>query len=155
VIDVAEIWVALALLQNGEGPRLLEIDLAPRVEQACREVKKLEAVGLELEWGTTTGAPQIATMPSSADGKQFYIAWLKDRYAYNISRLNEAYGLDSTSFTDLTENNFLTVDRSRPKVVQDDRDFLTDLAATIKQRVDEMFQRCAPGVKTAWKRNRT
>jgi hypothetical protein len=155
VIDLAEIWVVLSLLAPGEGPRVLEIDLVPRIEKSCKLVLQQGAQGVELEWGDTTGAVQFASLPSSTDGKQFYIAWLKDRYAYNIARLNEAYGLEATSFTDLTENDFRQVDRKRPAVAEDDRLFLADLAATIQQRVEAIIQSCAPGRKTAWKRSRT
>lgn len=155
VIDFAEIWIALSLLVPGEGARVLEIDLTPRIEAACKQVLQRDAQGLELEWGDVTGAAKLATLPSSAEGKQFYIAWLKDRYAYNITRLNEAYGLESTSFTDLTENDFRQVDRKRPAVAEDDRLFLLDLAETVKQKLDAIFQSCAPGRKTAWKRSRT
>ena len=155
MIDLAEIWFVFTLLAPSEGARVMEIDFSPRVERACGEVKSRRADGIELDWGATTGAAQIATMSSASDGKQFYIAWLKDRYAYNISRLNEAYGLESTSFTDLTENDFSKVDRTRAAVKEDDRLFLIDLSATIKQKVDELFQRCSPSAKTAWKRNRT
>jgi hypothetical protein len=155
VIDLAEIWVALTLLAPGEGPRVLEIDLAPRVEKSCKLIQQQGAQGLELEWGDTTGSVQLASLPSSTDGKQFYIAWLKDRYAYNIARLNTAYGLEATSFTDLTESDFSKVDRKRPAVAEDDRLFLAELAAIIQQKVDVLLQSCAAGRKTAWKRSRT
>ncbi len=155
MIDLAEIWITVTLLLPGESPRVLDLDLGGRIRAACAAVKQQDAVGIELEWGQPTGAAEIATQPSSSDGKQFYIAWLKDRYNYNIAKLNEAYGLESTSFTDLTENDFRRVDRKRPAVAEDDKRFLEDLAAAVKQKVDDLFQACAPSRKTAWKRSRT
>lgn len=155
MIDLAEIWLVFTILSPGEGARVLDLDLAPKVKQACTETRRQDAAGLELEWGETPGAALLATQASSTDGKQFYVAWLKDRYNYNIAKLNQAYGLEAISFTDLTESDFKQVDRQRPAVVEDDRLFLIDLAATLKQRIDEMFQACAPGRKTAWKRKRT
>lgn len=159
VIDFAEIWVLLTILSPGEAPRVLEPDFTPklrlRVERACVAVRERPAAGAELEWGDGAGAAALGTLPSGSEGKQFYIAWLKDRYGYNIARINEAYGTEATSFSDLSENNFSRVDRARPAVAEDDKLFLADLEEMLKQKVDEMFQACSPGMKTAWKRNRT
>ena len=44
---------------------------------------------------------------------------------------------------------------TRTAFTADDKAFLTDLEESFKQKVDEMFQSCAPGRKTAWKRSRT
>ncbi len=157
--DFAEIWIVLTLLNPGEGPRVLEPEtetsLRSRVGHACEKVKAEGAVGAELEMGQETGALQLATLASASEGKQFYIGWLKDRYGYNIAKINEAYGLDMTSFSDLSESDFRQVDRKRKAVVEDDRLFLADLESMLKQKVDEMFQACAAGLKTAWKRKRT
>lgn len=105
--------------------------------------------------GDPTGAAELSTLNSASEGKQFYIGWLKDRYGYNIAKINEAYGLEMTSFSDLSESDFKKVDRTRKAVAEDDRLFLADLEVTLQQKVDEMFQACAAGLKTAWKRNRT
>lgn len=157
--DFAEIWIVLTLLNPGEGPRVLEPDidaaLRLRVGRACTRVKGEGAVGAELAMGQETGAQQLATQASASEGKQFYIAWLKDRYGYNIAKINEAYGLEMTSFSDLSESDFRQVDRKRKAVDEDDRLFLADLESMLKLKVDEMFQACAAGLKTAWKRNRT
>lgn len=157
--DLAEIWIVLTLLNPGEGPRVLEPEIEAalrlRVGRACEKAKADGAVGVELVMGQPAGAPQLATQASATDGKQFYIAWLKDRYGYQIAKINEAYGLEMTSFSDLSESDFQNVDRKRKAVAEDDRLFLADLEVTLKQKVDLMFQACAPGLKTAWKRNRT
>ena len=159
VIDLAEIWVLLTILNPGEAPRVLEPDFTPklrlRVERACAAVQERAAAGAELEWGDSAGAAALGTLPSGSEGKQFYIAWLKDRYGYNIARLNEAYGTEATSFSDLSENDFSKVDRRRAAVAADDKLFLSDLEVMLKQKTDELFQACAPGARTAWKRNRT
>ena len=123
------------------------------MERSCTLLRG--AVGVEIEWGDAAGASAIGTMASSSEGKQFYISWLKDRYRYNIAHINEAYGTEATSFSDLSENDFQKVDRRRPKVAEDDKLFLVDLEAMLKQKVDEMFQTCSPVPKTAWKRKRT
>lgn len=159
MIDLADIFVLLTILNPGDAPQLLEADFAPKlrakVDRSCTLVRQRAATGVELEWGDGAGAAAIATLPSSSEGKQFYIGWLKDRYRYNIAKINEAYGTESTSFSDLSENNFSKVDRSRPAVAEDDKLFLSDLEGMLKQKVDELFQACSPVPKTAWKRNRT
>jgi hypothetical protein len=159
VTDFAEIWIVLTLLNPGEGSRVLEPELDAslrlRVGRACEKVKLEGATGAELVMGQETGARHLAMQNSATEGKQFYIAWLKDRYGYNIAKINEAYGLEMTSFSDLSESDFRQVDRKRKAVAEDDRLFLLDLESMLKQKVDEMFQACAAGFKTAWKRNRT
>jgi hypothetical protein len=75
---------------------------------------------------------------------------LKDRYAYNIARLNEAYGLEAAAFTDLVESDFRTLDRSRSAVKQDDADFAKVLEETVAQRVAGLLESCAAGVKLRW-----
>jgi len=159
VIDFAEIWIAFALIGTADPARVLEIDflegLELRLRSACKATVDRNAEGLELEWGGKTGATELARLSSAAEGKQFYVSWLKDRYSYNIARLNEAYGIESTSFSDLAESDFRNVDRTRVAVREDDRLFLEYLASTMQQKVLEKFQSCAPGRKVAWKRNRT
>jgi hypothetical protein len=43
----------------------------------------------------------IRRLPDEAPGKQQYVEFLKETYGYNIDRLNAAYGLEASSFTDL------------------------------------------------------
>lgn len=159
MIDLADILVVLTILNPGDSPRVLEADFAPKlqvkVDRSCTLVRERAAVAVELEWGDGAGAAAIATLPSSSEGKQFYIAWLKDRYRYNIAKINESYGTEATSFSDLSENDFRKIDRSRPAVAEDDKLFLSDLEEMLKQKVDKLFQACSPAPKTAWKRNRT
>ncbi len=153
--DFAELWVALTLLLPGESPRLLETEvqqsLARKVDQACNAARQENADGFELSWGDPPSAAKMGAMPAASEGKQFYIGWLKDRYAYQISKLNAAYGLESTSFSDLESMDFKQVDRRRQAVIEDDQRFLNDLKGMIKQRMQEMLQACAPGRKLMWK----
>lgn len=153
--DFAELWVALTLLLPGESPRLLEPEaqqsLARKVDQACNTAKRENADGFELSWGDPPSAAKIGAMPAASEGKQFYIGWLKDRYGYQISKLNAAYGLESTSFSDLESMDFKQVDRRRQAVVEDDQRFLNDLKAMFEQKMKQKFQACAPGRKLVWK----
>ena len=159
MIDFAELWIVLRLLEPGEASRLLEEELAPKLKQrteaACSLARSQKADGLELDWGEVTGAAALARLGSATEGKQFYIAWLKDRYGYNIARLNAAYGLEFTSFSDLAESDFSKVDRSRKAVREDDKEFLVTLEQTMEQKLSDWLQACGSARKTAWKRSRT
>ena len=86
----------------------------------------------------------IRGLPAEADGKQAYIGFLKDRYEYTIARVNEAYGVDYSSFTDLTAFDFLSIERDRPVVMKDDEAFIQtmrDIAARIS---GEELTKCKP-----------
>ncbi len=158
MIDLAEIWLTLTLLDRAMAPRLLDADVQAsirlRVEASCAALSKSPETHLELIWGGEVSAASLATQPSASDSKQFYIAWLKDRYDYNIARLNAAYGLESTSFSDLAESDFRQLDRSRPAVRKDDAAFLEQISAMTIERVRSLVQPCAAGRKVAWKRSR-
>ncbi|MFN7541268.1 MAG: hypothetical protein ACK5TN_00495 [Acidobacteriota bacterium] len=157
MIDLAEIWLTLSLLDATTAPRLLDADVQAsvreRVERSCKALRQSPEAHLELVWGGEVSAALLAAQPSASDSKQFYVAWLKDRYDYNIARLNAAYGLDSTSFSDLAELDFRQLDRSRPAVREDDALFLNLIASMTLDRVRSLLQSCAAGRKVAWKRS--
>jgi hypothetical protein len=77
--------------------------------------------------------------------KQHYVGFLKERYAYSIERVNELYGIESTSFTDLLTDNFAELDSSRPAVVADDGDFLAELAGRLAESVALALRTAHPG----------
>jgi hypothetical protein len=69
----------------------------------------------------------IRRLPDEAPGKQQYVEYLKETYGYNIDRLNAAYGLEASSFTDLYSFDYRALDRSREAVRHDDTAFLRAL----------------------------
>lgn len=69
----------------------------------------------------------IRRLPDEAPGKQQYVEFLKETYGYNIDRLNAAYGLEASSFTDLYSFDYRALDRSREAVRRDDGAFLRAL----------------------------
>lgn len=107
---------------------------------------------MELRWGKDFAAGDLRRLASSHDWKQFYVNWLKVRYAYNIAKLNAAYGLESTSFTDLTESDFKTLDAKREALKKDDKDFWPDFEAYLVAQVRESCPASVTSV--AWKRSR-
>lgn len=86
----------------------------------------------------------IRGLPAEADGKQAYIGFLKDRYQYTIARVNEAYGIDYSSFTDLTAFDFLSIERDRPVVVKDDEAFIQTMRDIAVRISGEELTKCKP-----------
>ena len=66
----------------------------------------------------------VRQWPEEAPAKQQYVQFLKDLYGYNIARLNEAYGLNAGSFTELLTYDYRHLDTRRPAVRRDDEAFL-------------------------------
>jgi len=159
-----EVWVVLRLLSPGSQGTVLEdlflVALKPRAEAACMELKAktdggVKKAGVEIVWGTDPETPPSAEsmrgLESTSEGKQFYVLWLKDRYAYNIARLNEAYGLEAAAFTDLVESDFRSLDLKRSAVRADDADFAKILSDTAMQRAIQLVHACSGGAKLRWK----
>jgi hypothetical protein len=149
-----EVWISFRLLAAGaEGTVLEETFLSalrPRAAAVCQEWKAKKADGVSLVWGAKPSAETMRKLDSNSEGKQFYVLWLKDRYSYNIARLNEAYGLEAAAFTDLVESDFRTLDRSRSAVKKDDADFYQVLEETLTQKTAVLLETCAPGLKLRW-----
>lgn len=128
------------------------LSLLPSQEPACTAVPS-GTRSVELRWAKQFAVGELRALTSSHDWKQFYVNWLKVRYAYNIGKLNAAYGLESTSFTDLTESDFKALDTNREAVQKDDKDFWTDFEAYLVSQVKESCPASVTSV--AWKRSRT
>ena len=69
----------------------------------------------------------VRRMREEAPAKQQYVQFLKDLYGYSIGRLNEAYGLDAGSFTELLTYDYRRLDPQRQAVRRDDEAFLKTL----------------------------
>lgn len=89
----------------------------------------------------------IRGLVGGEDGKEIYVHFLKERYGYNIARVNEVYGREATSFTELLTDSFRDVDERRGKVVEDDAAFGEVLRAHWTEAADAGGRRCgAKGV---------
>jgi hypothetical protein len=83
--------------------------------------------GEEVEFRPAPARPwidAIRSLPAESPGRQQYVEFLKEKYAYNIESLNKAYGLTVSSFTELFSLDFRRLDKSRPAVIADDTAFL-------------------------------
>ncbi len=114
----------------------VQASIRAKVQEAC-EVVDTAAMGRE--W-----VDFARGLDSEADGKQAYVGFLKERYEYNIGRLNEAYGLDAQSFTELTSMNFKSLDRARKAVVEDDAQMLGMLREIVVRVSQEGLAQCKP-----------
>ncbi|MBL8240023.1 MAG: hypothetical protein JNM66_21560 [Bryobacterales bacterium] len=66
----------------------------------------------------------VRQMKEDAPAKQQYVQFLKELYGYNIGKLNEAYGLNAGSFTELLNYDYRRLELNRPAVERDDASFL-------------------------------
>ncbi len=83
----------------------------------------LACVCSRLELAARDWADYARRQPAESELRQNYVAFLKERYSYTIGRVNEAYGLEAASFTDLTAIDFRPLDRTRAAVADDDKEF--------------------------------
>jgi hypothetical protein len=125
---------ALSLSPVDVFSEAVQTSIRAKVQQACEAV---DTAAMGREWVDFTRG-----LDSEADGKQAYVGFLKERYEYNIGRLNEAYGLDAQSFTELTSMNFKSLDRTRKAVVEDDTAFLFSLREIVDRVSREAVSRC-------------
>jgi hypothetical protein len=100
----------------------------PEWAKAAKAFLRNEATA-EYTWTGATEAhlELIRRLPDEAPGKQQYVEFLKETYGYNIDRLNAAYGLQASSFTDLYSLDYRALDRGREAVRRDDAAFLRAL----------------------------
>jgi hypothetical protein len=115
---------ALAVISLTPWPDPFDDAFLRRVPRAAAE----EAVELRpapaREW-----VDAVRRMPENAPAKQQYVQFLKDTYGYNIGVLNDAYGLDAGSFTELLTLDHRRFDARRPAIRRDDAAFLKILTA--------------------------
>lgn len=123
-------------------------ELQRRVGNLCRE-RSDDRLLIGYAWTDPPAAqPWVSAIrrltPESA-GKQIYIDFLKSKYGYNISRVNEGYGLEAGAFTDLMEGDFRGLDVKRATVQADDAEFRTILVERLYQLAASAFREAAPG----------
>lgn len=126
--------------------------LRPAIESACRAAAGREHAE-PFQWSARPArewVDSIRKLASSAPGKELYVGFLKDTYAYNIARLNEAYGTDFSSFTEAGESVFARLDKRLRAVIADDERFLESVRAALDQRALELLKQCPPSRKLLW-----
>ena len=100
-------------------------------------------------WSVSDWTPSRVTamrkLITESAGKQQYVGFLKERYAYSIERVNQIYGLESTSFSDLLIESFAQLDLARPEVAAADRQFLAETASRLAEAIAGTLHTAHPG----------
>lgn len=82
-------------------------------------------------------------LPADSPGRGRYHAFLRDRYR-GIAMLNSTYGTAFASFQEVAQADWSTLDRERPGVLADDREFLRLIARHYYQTISAPFRREHP-----------
>lgn len=75
---------------------------AAAARSACAVPKPPGFIGYR--WRLPAVAAELRKLTGESTGKQIYIAFLKSKYGYQISKVNQDYGTDAQSFTELLES---------------------------------------------------
>ncbi|MCU0248429.1 MAG: hypothetical protein MUC42_17805 [Bryobacter sp.] len=112
------------LVAGGEDPlgEAGSAALQRRLRAECAANVRIEAPR-DAQW--------VRALDENAVVKERYVAFLKERYGYNIGRLNEAYGIEAGAFTELLSERFGRLDARRPAVREDDREFLVEVVPVL------------------------
>lgn len=121
---------ALAVLTLTPWPDPFDENFLRRLPQAAAEETVEMRPEPAREWVTA-----VRRMAESAPAKQQYVQFLKELYGYNIGRLNEAYGMEAGSFTELLSYDYRRLDLARPAVRRDDAAFLKILTDAVLDAV--------------------
>ena len=136
----------LELIAAGPDPFDDEL-VAAVLKAALRGKQRSNLVGYIWSVSDWTPARVTAIRKLSAEsaGKQQYVGFLKERYAYSIERVNQIYGLESTSFSDLLIESFAHLDLARPEVAADDHQFLAETASRLAEAIAASLHTAHPG----------
>ena len=85
----------------------------------------------------------MRTLPAGAPGRTRYSAFLRDRHR-DLARFNSAYGTAFASFDEIAGADWSKLDRERPAVFADDREFLRLIARHYYETVSTPFRREHP-----------
>ena len=123
-------------------------DLVSATQQAAK-LGRARSTLLGYTWTPTDWTPtrltKIRRLAGDSAAKQQYIGYLKERYAYSIERVNQIYGLESTSFSDLLTESFAKLEPSNPAIAADDHRFLLDTASRLAEAIHDALQDAHPG----------
>ena len=105
--------------QDPLGPAF-ERDLAARAGAKC-------GAEFRVALGTADPVGRVRRFTGGEEGKELYVQFLKDRHGYAIARVNELYGTDVASFTELLTHGFAGLNRAAAEVRADDAAFLEEM----------------------------
>lgn len=137
---------ALQMIDVGHDP--FDDDLIAAVQKAAELGRRRTAL-VGYTWPaspwTTARLTALRQLPAESAGKQQYVGFLKERYAYSIERVNAIYGLESTSFSDLLNESFAQLPTNQTAAAADDRQFLSDTATRLAETLALALKAAHPG----------
>lgn len=117
VCAYAQQWVRLP------APEPDPADIAAWQETVTAFAKKNPAPGYLLAPLPKQVMEKILAQPSTQWGKRQWVEFLKERYGYSVERVNEAYGMEAASFSDVLIANWRLAKRN----AQEEEEFLRAL----------------------------
>jgi hypothetical protein len=117
---------AIPLLPDGRFEDVFDPEVQQQIRATCAERVKRFKESAHVVAYVWTAIPEwnrawvqwFRTQHADSPGKQQYIQFLKETYSYSIGDVNKAYGIDSTSFTDLGQLSWTAIDHKDDDVFQ-------------------------------------
>lgn len=75
----------------------------------------------------TDWVTELRNRPPDSPGRQRYVRFVVKRYAGDVDKLKEYYGLQATAYDDLIDQDFSHVPLGHPTVMEDDQTFLAEI----------------------------
>ena len=144
------VLAAIPLLSGKEFADVFDPEVQEQIRTKCSSrAKKASA---EFAAYTFTAIPPwnrawvnwFRAQHADSPGKQQYVQFLKETYSYSIGDVNKAYGIDSTSFTDLGQFNWKAANLEGEKTRTDDEEFLGWIAQALFSTVAEAIRKADP-----------
>ncbi len=118
--------------------------LIPACRQIANDSLVLGVAFVDLPIWDSRRVDFYRALPAAAPGKTEYVRFLEDQYAGEIQSLNQAYGTQFTSFTDLSAATAWTLDTNQATVQQDDDLFMGRIAAVLYPLLKGIVREGAP-----------
>ena len=142
--------VPIPLLHNNEFADVFDPEVQQQIRAKCSSRAKNAATGLvaytftEIPPWNRAWVNWFRWRHGDSPGKQQYVQFLKETYNYSIGDVNKAYGIDSTSFTDLGQFNWNGARLNAPKPQKDDEEFLGWIAQALFNTAAEAIRKADP-----------
>ncbi len=142
--------VPVPLLHDDEFADVFDAEVQEQIRAKCSSHARKEANGFvaytftEIPPWNRSWANWIRAQHGDSAGKQQYVQFLKETYNYSIGDVNRAYGIDSTSFTDLGQFNWNGAVLDAPKPREDDEEFLGWIAQALYSTAAAAIRKADP-----------
>ena len=118
--------------------------LIPACRQFANDSRVLGVAFVDLPIWDSRRVDFFRSLPASAPGKTEYVSFLREQYAANIQRFNQAYGTQFASFADLATATAWTLDVDQATVQEDDGLFMGRIAGVLYPLLKSIVREGAP-----------